>query len=343
MTGPVHVVLPASVDDRSRPSGGNVYDNRLCDELGAVGWSVLRRPVAGAWPTPDRAAVAALDAVLDAVPDGEPVLVDALVASAAPEVVGRHLRRLHVVVLVHLPLGTGDRARRDGEARMLRAVAAVVTTSTWTRTWLLEEYAVAPSRTTVAVPGADPAALATGTSSGGSFVCVGAVTRLKGHDLLVEALLKLDAGSWECTCVGSLDVDPGFANGLRERAPSGVRFTGPLLGADLHAAYRAADVLVLPSRTETYGMVATEALAHGLPVIAAETGGVPEALGLSSDGRPPGLLVPPEDAGALAHALRTWLEDPALRACARRDAEDRRTTLPSWRETAARVAAALAG
>jgi glycosyltransferase involved in cell wall biosynthesis len=86
----------------------------------------------------------------------------------------------------------------------------------------------------------------------------------------------------------------------------------------------------------------TEALAHGLPVIATETGGTPESLGRSASGDLPGLVVPADDAAALGDALRRWLDDPALRTRARLAARDRRGTLPSWADTAARVAAALA-
>ena len=70
---------------------------------------------------------------------------------------------------------------------------------------------------------------------------------------------------------------------------------------------------MLASRAETYGMVVTEALARGLPVLATEVGGVTEALGHGEDGTRPGLLVPPGDPAALGAALRAWLEDAELR------------------------------
>ena len=74
-------------------------------------------------------------------------------------------------------------------------------------------------------------------------------------------------------------------------------------------------------------MVVTEALARGLPVVAAEVGGVPEALGHGADGDRPGLLVPPDDPAALAAALRAWLGDAELRARLRRAARERRASL----------------
>ena len=154
--------------------------------------------------------------------------------------------------------------------------------------------------------------------------------------------------SWRCECVGSLVRDPAFADGVRRRARNSglgdpVRFPGPRFGPELDRAYAAADLLVLPSLAETYGMVVTEALARGLPVLATEVGGVTEALGHGEDGTRPGLLVPPGDPAALGAALRAWLEDGELRDRLRRAARGRRATLRPWAATASAVADVLAG
>jgi glycosyltransferase involved in cell wall biosynthesis len=156
----------------------------------------------------------------------------------------------------------------------------------------------------------------------------------------------LDDLAWRCTCVGALDPERAYVRRLEDvRRSLGladrVRFTGPLTGADLEARYAAADLVVLPSRTETYGMVAAEALAHGLPVVASAVGGLPVTVGTVSGGRRPGLLVPPDDPVALATALRSWLEDAELRSCLRRTALERRRTLTTWPSTTSRVARVL--
>ena len=95
--------------------------------------------------------------------------------------------------------------------------------------------------------------------------------------------------------------------------------------------YAEADVLLLASRAETYGMVVTEALARGLPVIATDVGGVREALGHAADGSRPGVLVPPGDSQALARALRDWLTDSGLRRRLRAAARSRRKALSTGR------------
>ena len=347
MNQAVRFVVPDSIDDPARPSGGNVYDSRVCAELEGLGWAVRIRPVAGGWPSPTAADVDSLAHVLDEAPDGSCVLVDGLVGSAAPELVTRYAARLHVAVLVHLPLGVLSPGRRPSEAALLRAVAGVITTSTWSRSWLVAEYGLRADAVTVAVPGTDLAALAPGTPSGSALLCVGAVTPVKGQDLLVEALTGLGVPGWQCTCVGSLEPDPGFVRRVEEQVKDAglagqVELAGPLHPGHLDAAYRSADVLVLASRAETYGMVVTEALAHGLPVIAARTGGVAEALGTTRDGSVPGVLVPAGDVPALTAALHRWLADADLRDRLREAARDRRSTLPTWRDTGRRIGAVLA-
>jgi glycosyltransferase involved in cell wall biosynthesis len=349
----VHVVVPDGIDDPARPSGGNAYDRQVCRGLTLSGWSVHENAVPGSWPRPDAAAYAALAGVVERIPDDSVVLIDGLVASAAAEVLVPQASRLRLVVLVHMPLGhrpadDGVDDARTRERAVLSVAAAVVTTSAWTRRRLLELYPLQADRVHVAQPGVDAAALATGTAAGRELLCVAAVTPDKGHDVLLDALEATADLSWHCVCVGSLDRDTEFVDGLRRRALDGgigdrVWFPGPRAGVDLERSYAAADVLVLASRSETYGMVVTEALARGLPVVAAEVGGLTEALGHGAGGIRPGVLVPPDDPAALGAALRAWLTDAGLRERSRRAARERRASLSGWSTTTSAVAGVLAG
>lgn len=341
----VHVVVPADIDDPARPSGGNVYDRRVCDALAADA-EVRELPVAGTWPHPDDAARAALARALAAVPDGEPVLLDGLVACGVPDVVAPHADRLRLTVLVHLPLG--DEAGLDPataaeltgrERATVQAAAAVVATSRWAAHRIAEVHGV-PAH--VVPPGVDPGPV-TPAGDGGRLMSVGSVTPTKGHDLLVEALALVVGLEWTCRIVGPLVRDPDHVAALRaaiahRRLDGRVQLTGP----EADVPWSDADLLVLPSRAETYGMVVTEALAHGIPVLAAEVGGIPETLGRTADGALPGLLVPPGNVAALAAALRRWLDDADLRASARRAAVARRDELDGWEVTARCLATVLA-
>jgi glycosyltransferase involved in cell wall biosynthesis len=349
----VHVVVPEGIDDPARPSGGNAYDRRVCSGLAALGWTVHEHAVPGAWPRADAAGHAALARAVEQIPDGAVVLLDGLIASAAPEALVRQARRLRQVVLVHMPLGHRPPDREVGMVRareraVLAAAAAVITTSAWTRRRLGELYALPADRMHVAEPGVDLADIAPGTAAGDALLCVAAVTPDKGHDVLVDALARASDLPWRCACVGSLDRDPAFAEGVLRRARDGglgdrVRFPGPRTGPELDRAYAAADVLVLASHAETYGMVVAEALARGLPVIAAEVGGVTEALGHGDDGTRPGLLVAPGDPAALGAAVRAWLGDADLRGRLRRAARERRASQRRWPATASVLAGVLAG
>ena len=342
----VHFVVPDGIDDPARPSGGNTYDRYLCRGLTSIGWSVREHAVPGHWPRPDAASFAALDRVVRQRPDDATVLLDGLVASTAPEV-------LRVVVLVHMPLGhrpwdNGADGTRARERAVLSAAAAMVTTSAWARGRLLELYRLPADRVHVAEPGVDAADVVPGTATGEALLCVAAVTSVKGHDVLLDALAPMTDVPWRCVCVGSLERDPAFVEKIRRRSEDRaladrICVPGPRTGADLDRTYAAADVVVLPSRAETYGMVVVEALARGLPVIATDVGGVPEALGHDSAGVRPGLLVPPDDSAALGSALRAWLSDVELRGRLRRAARERRDRLSTWSTTTSLIAAVLAG
>ena len=348
----VHVVVPDGIDDAARPSGGNTYDRQLCRGLAELGWLVHEHSVAAFWTRPDTASFAALARVVGRIPDGALALVDGLIASTAPEVLVPQARRLRLVVLVHMPLGhrPADEAPEDTRRReraVLQAAAAVVTTSQWSRSRLLGLYQLPTNRVHVAAPGVDAADLAPGTVAGGALLCVAAVTFEKGHDVLVEALRSISELSWQCLCVGSVDRDPAFVEDLRQRTRrrglgDRVSFPGQRTGSDLDRSYAAADLMVLASRAETYGMVVTEALARGLPVVAADVGGLTEAMGYGASGTRPGLLVPPDDPAALGAALRAWLGDAELRRRLRLAACQRRESLSGWSATASVVASVLA-
>ena len=337
----VHVVVPDAIDDPLRPSGGNRYDRAVCDHLADAGWQVHVHPIPDAWPCLGRTGCEALGRSLSHIPDGSVVLVDGLLAGGSAPALVPVAGRVSLVVLVHAPpaaVGIG--------AEVLAAARAVIATSGWLREELLCSYPLRGDSVQVAEPGVHPSAIASGTPNGTELLCVAAVAHGKGQDVLLAALGSLAHRRWHCRCVGPLDREPQFVAGLRRQAQldgmdTRVEFTGPRTGPDLEAAFCSADVLVHPARVEAYGMVVTEALAHGLPVITTASGGLPDALGAAPDGIRPGLLVPAGDAPAVAHAISAWLTYDDLRRRLRRAARARRRGLPSWATTVEQIAQVL--
>lgn len=336
----VHVVLPGDIDNPLHPSGGNAYDREVCTGLTALGWSVREHPVPGSWPHPDPESRAGLATALAGIPDGSVVLLDGLVALGAPTQTAAAHDRLRVVVLAHM---VGPDEDAPAERVALLSAAAVVTTSAWTRDQLVTRHTLPTERVHVAEPGAHHAEATVGSETGGRLLCVGPISRAKGHDVLLDALAHVRDLAWECTFAGPLDRDPELARVLGTRVEElgltdRVTFAGPL--PDLDEQYAHTDLLVHPTRADAYGMVVTEALARGVPVLASDVGGVPMALG-RAEGHRPGMLVHPGDPHALAEALRLWLDDADTRERLRAAAGTRRRELPAWRETVARVARVL--
>jgi glycosyltransferase involved in cell wall biosynthesis len=353
----VHVIVPEGFDDPGQPTGGNIYDRRVCAGLAEAGWQVLVAPVPAPCPAGDPGARAdlaraGLARVMSAVPDGDSVLIDGLIASPAAAELLPHTGRIPVTVLLHMPLATAADAPHDAgaersERAVLAAAAGVVVPSEWTRRLVLARYGIAAGRVHVARPGADPVAVPPRPVPG-RLLCVGVLAPHKGQDLLIEALADLADRDWHCVLAGSPGRDPGFTRHLQARI-SGlgyghrVRLSGVLAGAALSRAYTTADLLIAPSRAETYGMTVTEALAHGLPVIAANVGGLPEALGTTAGGTRPGQLIAPGDPAALAAALDRWLDNEPYRQRLRAAVHQRRLALDGWEQTTQEIANALSG
>jgi glycosyltransferase involved in cell wall biosynthesis len=334
--------------DLESPTGGYGYDRRIIEGLGQLGWRVDVVALDGSFPLPGAAALEQADAALSRVADGGLVMVDGLALGAMPEVVARHAGRVRLVALVHHPLAaeTGLPAEiaarlEQSERAALRGARHVIVTSEATAA-ALAPYDVERSRITVVVPGTDEVPLARGGADGITrLLCVATVSPRKGHDLLVGALAALAPLPWKLTCVGSLTMNADTVGALRAQiAWAGlgdrVALVGALTGEALEAAFQAADLFVLPTRHEGYGMVVAEALARGLPVISTRTGAIPDLVGSEA-----GLIVPTDDGAALQDALARVLRAPALLASLRDGARKVRNQLPRWPDSCALMARVL--
>jgi glycosyltransferase involved in cell wall biosynthesis len=339
MSSHLSLVVPAPFDTRT---GGYEYDRSSVSALRGRGWTVDVIELPGSYPQPSADERAAAMKALAAIADGGLVLADGLAFGALPNEFEAHRHRLRIVALVHHPLAaeTGlsvDAAERlfHSEREALAAARHVIVTSPATAA-SLAEYNVAASRISVVPPGTEPAPLASGSSDGMShLLAIGSIIPRKGYGTLIRALAQRPELPWQLTCAGSLDRDRAEADAVLALVSaaglsSRITFVGELGAADLARVYDAADLFVLPTVYEGYGMVVAEALARGLPVISTPTGGIADLL--SQGG---GVIVPANDARALAAALAEWLTDAGHRDALRDGARRVRPTLPTWPDRAA--------
>ncbi|MDR5891413.1 glycosyltransferase family 4 protein [Halomonas mongoliensis] len=349
MASPLTLIVAG---DPGQLTGGYLYDARMVAALRARGRDVQVIGLEGRFPLPDDLARRSMAQALAALPDGARVVIDGLAMGGLPEVIVPHADRLTIIALVHHPLadetGLDEATRRrlfDSETRALALVRRVIVTSRFTARGL-ERFAVAPERLAVVEPGVGPAPLAASAldlESPGPrrLLCVATLIPRKGHDVLLEALADLRDRDWTLEAIGSHARDPDHAArlfdatrryGLEER----IDWAGERSAAELAAAYHRAELFVLPSRYEGYGMVVTEALSRGVPVLTTTGGALADTL-------PPaaGLSVPPDDAAALREALAAWLDDAELRRRRRRGAREVRRDLVDWQQAGDRFLAAL--
>lgn len=350
MGTPLHFVVPGPLDQRT---GGYLYDRRIVEGLRRSGEPVVVVELPGVYPLADAATVEAAGAALAAIPDGAVTVVDGL---ALPGV-ARHLpaarTRLRLVALVHHPLylETGLSAQDAAalhliERDALAAVRRIVVTSPFTAR-NLHDLDVAADRVRIVLPGTDPVSAVSPAVPSHPLprrlLCVATVTPRKGHLVLIDALARIADLDWTLTCVGSLSRDPETVERLRaalDRTGLAHRVTlaGELPGDGVAEAYGAADLFVLPSFHEGYGMALAEALARRLPVVSTTAGAIPHTV--PSDA---GLLVPPGDVEALADALRRVMSDPAAYDGLRAGAERAAAALPDWGRSVADFHDAVTG
>ena len=335
--------------DLATLTGGYVYARRLIAALPAQGWQARVIALPGSYPYPSSTDSAETAKAFAGLSAGQPVIVDGLAFGAMPhDLLNAH--PLAYIALVHHPLadetGLADETRRafaDSERAALACARHVICTSAHTAQALARDYDVPAARITVARPGTDPVAPAEEAKPARepTLLTVATLTPRKGHLDLIEALGGLRELPWQCVFVGSADRDRDHAHKIRTAiAAQGIgeriTFTGALDSARLDEHYRAADIFVLPSRHEGFGMAFAEAMSHGLPIVGCAAGAVPEVV-------PPeaGLLVPANDAQALSQALGRLIGDAALRARMGAAARDAAGKLSRWDHTARLVARAL--
>ena len=335
--------------DLATPTGGYAYDRQIIAELTRLDWIIDVIDLGDGFPRADAKMRIAAQALLEKTPEGCPIVIDGLAFGVLPEAAASLQTRNPLIALVHHPLAfESGLSRADAETFRASEKAAlayarrVIVTSVATAYLLTTGYDVPADRITVARPGSEPVAPARGSSDGiVRLLAVGSLVPRKGYDVLIAALVTLADLPWRLTIAGDGERDPATAANIRnEIARSGlnerVTVAGAVSPGRLAELYIAADLFVLASRYEGYGMAYAEAIAYGLPVIGTTAGAIPDTLS-----RDAAILVAPDDATALAHALRRLIANKDERRRMAAAARAAAARLPKWRDSAALFASAI--
>ena len=334
-------IIFATPGDLSARTGGYGYDRAVIAALPEFNIEVAHVALKGGFPFPSEAeAHAAARAINAALAPRDVALIDGLAYGALPQDAIRAITA-PVLALCHHPLGLEqglDPARAKAllrsEAAALALAAHVIVTSAHTRKMLIEDFGVAPSAVTTALPGTAPASRASGSGGGTTLLAVGSIIARKGFDILVEALAGLDDLDWRLRLVGGAHHAPQTAKALArliEARVLGARidWLGEVSAEALDGIYDSSDIFVSSSLYEGYGMALAEALARGLPIVTTTGGACAET---APDGA--ALKVAPGDVEALREALRRMIEDEGLRRDLSEASWRAGQQLPSWRDAA---------
>lgn len=333
--------------DLATVSGGYAYDRAVLAQAPAVGLDLAHLALPGCWPHPTADDLDEARRRLGATPPDATLLIDGLALGAMPPDFVAALNR-RIVAMVHHPLGleaglspARAAALIENERGVLAHAARVVVTSRHTGSLLAVDFDVPMQRIVVAEPGTAPAARATGSGATLAMIAVGTVLPRKGYLHLAEALGGLRDLDWRLDIVGGFAAAPDETAALREtldrrRLTERVTLRGAVTGEALDGLLASADLFVMPSLYEGYGMALAEAMARGLPIVATRAGAAADTVPDEA-----ALKVDPGDAPALAGALRKAIMDAPLRARLAEASWRAGQALPRWRDAAMRVADAI--
>jgi glycosyltransferase involved in cell wall biosynthesis len=331
------------------PTGGYAYDRRVVEILPDFGVRVSVLQLPGSFPNPTASDLAKTSRLLKTRPADAALIVDGLAYGAFPESLLDELDG-RVIALVHHPLflETGLTPARQAalkacEEKALQRAHHIVVTSRATRRILTTSMGIPTTKVTVAEPGTDPAQRATGTGAPLQILSVGAVLPRKGYHLLIEALAPLKDIDWRLTIAGATDRHPQALQTLQKAIKTHdladrVTVAGKVVPATLERYYESADLFVSASLFEGYGMVLAEAMARGLPMVLAAGGAAADTAGKAA-----ALHVEAGNVAELTSALRKALTDKKLRDRLADASWEAGRTLPTWHETARRIAAVILG
>ena len=333
----VHFLVPGPIDTLT---GGFIYDRKMVEVLRIDGMLGTLIELDGPYPLGDEELRRRAETALEALPSGGLLIIDGLAYTALDPVLDRTRSHSKIIVLVHHLLGDETGLRKEvseklltAETRALRKASGIITTSSTTKNRLLTlDNSVRHLKSIY--PGVEqiaphPVPRKQDNGAPCSLLSVGILVPRKGHDLLINALAGLEDLPWRLTIVGEAR-DKDYARLLQQQISDAgladrITLSGMSSDAELQEHYRSADLFVLASRHEGFGIALAEAVSYGLPILSTTAGAIPEAV--PEEAR---LLVPPDDVPALQTALRQLLEDGASLATVRAGAEQAAQSVRNW-------------
>jgi len=349
LTRRVVLAIPGSISQRT---GGYIFARRVVEGLRAQGRTVDVAELHGRFPLADTIAREAAGSALAEAPADAVVVIDGLALPAFDQSLIRAVARQPVLGFIHHPLALetglspGQAARLGGlETALWSRLDGLICASPNTAR-LVQACGVSPGRIAIAEPGVDlpppQDAVACAQRVGPvRLLCVATVTPRKNHRVLVEALARVRSHDWHLDCIGSLDRDQPTAHALRALIDARglsdrITLHGEQPDDRLEQAWREADLFVLTSDHEGYGMVFTEALARAVPIVATRVGAVPETIPEAAC-----QLVAPGDTAALASVLESLITSNESRQRLAEGARAARAALVPWPLAAKRWAGAV--
>ena len=340
----LHLIIS---DEISSLTGGYIYNNHIVEGLRRQGYSIKVHTLMNDFPFPSQESIKLCRNILISIPIGEVIIFDSLVFGVIPDLL-KEIKPYHpIVALMHLPLMFGD---FNDESKMLLTALEfeafnyanlIIVTSKFLKS-KLQSIGIDSDRIKVVIPGVSIYSHKTHYALKPSHLLyVANYTVNKSHNLLIEALSGLKHLDWTLHCYGNVETDSACFNSLsglvnENFLQNRIMLCKSVHGKALSSVYSSADIFIHPSSFETYGMVLSEALSHGIPVIVSKevkrTNTVPSDMGL---------FFATNDTVSLRHTIEELLTDNVLYHNLCSNVSSYLSHSQSWQKTIAEFAMAL--
>jgi len=348
-TAPITLVVPGPIDTLT---GGFIYDRHIAASIEQAGRLGELISLEGMYPKPSAEGLARDTERIRTLSAEGIVVIDGLALTALAQNGISEAFRGRLVALIHHPLcdetglspNDAETFFKAEKAALEPTLGCIVTSSTTARR--MRDFGIAADRLRVVTPGLNHPSVAAKRPRRAEepvrLLCVASISQRKGQDVLLDALTGLTDLNWCLDLIGA-KRDEAFAREIERkindpRLTGRVRQLGEVDEKRLGEHYQAADLFVLPSHHEGFGMALTEAMAHGLPIISTTAGAIPETVPERA-----GALVAPGDRAALSACLRRFIKDDADRSRASRASRETTARMPSWARSGEQFIAAVDG